>query len=103
MAGASTYNSNSSGYYGGGGGGFSGGGGNYLNMADNNRFAYGGGGGPASKVLIRTILLEQIVGMERLLLLFYLKRVLMHPQLLLNPSANKQSTRIPMHRGCQMN
>ena len=40
---------------------------------------------PIIQVLIRTILLEQIVGMERLLLLFYLKRVLMHPQLLLNP------------------
>ena len=55
-------------------------GGNYLNMAIitavRRRFL--------NSALTRTILLEQILGMERLLLLFYLKRVLMHPSIV-NP------------------
>ena len=35
---------------------------------------------PTTQAPIRTIQLEQILGMERLLSLFYLKRVQMHPQ-----------------------
>ena len=90
---------------GGGGGGYSGGGGGgvwtHPGGAD---WGYGGGGGGSyNSGADQNNTADKYWAWKGCYHSLCLNRLQMHLQLLLNPVQQKQSTRIPMHRGCQMN